>query len=105
MSTKRAIQYWVIPPEANGEFVACMEDVLEIYFRPYDPTVPVLCMDGQPVQLAKETTAWHDHVNNTQRGIERQMKVDDARLKLTSVYPKIKVSLSTRLQRPATPTF
>ncbi len=22
MNTKRAIQYWVIPPEANGEFVA-----------------------------------------------------------------------------------
>jgi DDE superfamily endonuclease len=232
MNTKRAIQYWVIPPEANGEFVACMEDVLDIYSRPYDPKVPVLCMDEQPVQLveevrepiaatkdhakrvdyeykragvagifmfaeplaqwrqvsvreqktkidwatemakllegryancekvivvcdnlnthtkgafyetfeperarrlvrkiefhytpkhgswlnmaenelssmtrqcvagrrigsiaelAQETTAWHEDVNNTQRGIEWQMKVDDARIKLTSVYPKIKL--------------
>lgn len=232
MNTKRAIQYWVIPPEANGEFVACMEDVLDIYSRPYDPKVPILCMDEQPVQLveevrepiaatkdhakrvdyeykrsgvasifmfaeplahwrqvsvreqktkidwatemakllesryancekvivvcdnlnthskgafyetfepararrlvskiefhytpkhgswlnmaenelssmtrqcvagrrigsiaelAKETTAWHNDVNNSQRGIEWQMKVDDARLKLTSVYPKIKL--------------
>ena len=29
--TPRKIQYWVIPPEANGEFVACMENVLETY--------------------------------------------------------------------------
>lgn len=32
-----------------------MEDVLEIYGKPYDPSVPVVCMDEQPVQLLKET--------------------------------------------------
>ena len=32
-----------------------MEDVLEIYKRPYDPKVPVVCMDEQPTQLIKET--------------------------------------------------
>jgi hypothetical protein len=53
--TNRKIQYWVIPPDKNGEFVACMEDVLEVYSRPYDPEYPVLCMDEQPVQLLKET--------------------------------------------------
>ena len=35
--TQRKIQYWVIPPEANGEFVAAMENVLETYAQPYDP--------------------------------------------------------------------
>jgi hypothetical protein len=45
----------VIPPEADGEFVADMEEVLETYERPYNPAVPVLCMDEQPVQLLKET--------------------------------------------------
>lgn len=54
MSTKRAIQYWVIPPEADAEFVANMEDVLDVYSRPYDANVPVLCMDEQPVQLVEE---------------------------------------------------
>jgi hypothetical protein len=49
--TPRKIQYWVIPPEANGEFVACMENVLETYAQPYDPRFPVVCMDEQPVQL------------------------------------------------------
>ena len=53
--TNRKIQYWVIPPEKNSEFVACMEDVLNIYSMPYDPDFPALCMDEQPVQLLKET--------------------------------------------------
>lgn len=29
--TRRKIEYWVIPPAANGEFVAAMEEVLETY--------------------------------------------------------------------------
>ena len=53
--TNRKIQYWVIPPDADGEFAACMEDVLETYAQPYDATFPVVCMDEQPVQLTKET--------------------------------------------------
>jgi DDE superfamily endonuclease len=53
--TQRKIEYWVIPPEADGEFVAGMEEVLSTYEKPYDPKCPVLCMDEQPVQLFKET--------------------------------------------------
>jgi hypothetical protein len=53
--TSRKIQYWVIPPKADAEFVAAMEEVLDTYERPYDPDHPVLCMDEQPVQLVKET--------------------------------------------------
>ncbi len=49
------VEYWVIPPEANAEFVANMEEVLETYATAYDSTHPVLCMDEQPVQLTKET--------------------------------------------------
>jgi DDE superfamily endonuclease len=53
--TKRKIEYWVIPPEQDAEFVACMEEVLETYSQAYDPRHPVLCMDEQPMQLLKET--------------------------------------------------
>lgn len=53
--TNRKIQYWVIPPQADAEFVASMEEVLETYEKPYDPRCPVLCMDEQPVQLIQET--------------------------------------------------
>lgn len=55
MNAKRNLEYWVIPPKANAEFAAHMEDVLDVYSRPYDANVPVLCMDEQPVHLAQET--------------------------------------------------
>ena len=45
---------------------------------------------GSSDELRQETTAWHEDVNNTQRGVDWQMKIDDARTKLNSVYPKIK---------------
>jgi hypothetical protein len=32
-----------------------MEQVLEVYRRPYDPKHPVICMDEQPKQLIRET--------------------------------------------------
>ena len=32
-----------------------MEDVLEVYRRPYDPQRPVICLDEQPTQLIGET--------------------------------------------------
>jgi len=53
--TNRKIEYWVIPPETDAEFVAGMEEVLDTYALPYDPACPVLCMDEQPVQLFNET--------------------------------------------------
>ena len=53
--TKRKIQYWVIPPDADAEFVACMEEILDTYEETYEPDIPVVCMDEQPVQLHKET--------------------------------------------------
>lgn len=42
---------WVIPPESNAEFVAAMENVLDVYRRPYDASHPVVCMDETPRQL------------------------------------------------------
>ena len=50
-------EYWAIPPEHSAEFVAAMEDVLEIYQRPLDPTHPVICMDESSKQLVGETRA------------------------------------------------
>jgi len=46
---------WCIPRKANGEFVWKMEDVLEVYKRPYDPLRPVVCMDETSKQLIGET--------------------------------------------------
>jgi hypothetical protein len=46
---------WCIPPEQNAGFVCAMENVLEVYKRPYDPKRPVVCMDEKPKQLTRET--------------------------------------------------
>ena len=35
-----------------------MEDVLDVYQRPYDAKRPVVSMDEHPVQLAKETRTY-----------------------------------------------
>jgi len=45
----------VIPPKQNSDFVAHMEDVLDLYKRPHDAQAPVVCMDEQPTQLIRET--------------------------------------------------
>lgn len=144
--TKRKIEYWVIPPEQDAEFVACMEDVLETYAEAYAPKHPVLCLDEQPVPLLKETrvpiaatkehgqrvdyeyerqgtasifmfaeplsgfrrqcmsgrrigeltelqteiAAWSDKTNAKQRGVAWQFRIENARVKLKRLYPKIK---------------
>lgn len=46
---------WCIPPEGSAEFVCAMENVLEVYHRPYEPKWPVVCMDETSKQLVKET--------------------------------------------------
>lgn len=48
---------WCIPPQQDAAFVCQMEQVLEVYKRPYDPRHPVVCMDEQPKQLISEVSA------------------------------------------------
>lgn len=47
---------WCIPPEQDAAFVCQMEQVLEVYKRPYDAAHPVVCMDEQPKQLISEVS-------------------------------------------------
>ena len=62
------VQNWVVPPEADAEFAAAMDEVIETYARSYDPAQPVVRVEKHLVQL-----------------------VEGARCKLKSVYPKIKI--------------
>ncbi len=45
---------WCIPPTANAAFVCAMEDILEVYKRPYNSDEPLICMDETAKQLTKE---------------------------------------------------
>ena len=44
----------MIPPKSNSEFVAQMEQVLDVYTRPFSKRFPVVCMDESPRQLIGE---------------------------------------------------
>jgi transposase len=44
---------WCIP-EASCEFVSAMEDVLDVYQRPYDQAYPQVCLDESNKQLIGE---------------------------------------------------
>jgi hypothetical protein len=44
---------WCIP-EITGEYVARLEDVLDLYAEPPDPQRPVVCVDESPTQLIGE---------------------------------------------------
>ncbi len=72
----------MIPPKANAEFVACMEDVLEVYRRPYDAKRPVVNMDERPVQFVKETRARQ----STRRGRPRRYDYEYERAGTASVF-------------------
>ena len=45
----------MIPPKANAQFVYFMEDILDVYTRPYDPLHPSVCFDESSKQLVAET--------------------------------------------------
>ena len=65
----------MIPPEADAEFAAGMEDILELLAEPHDPRRPKVSMDEQPVQLLKETRtpipATKDHPRRVDYEYER----------------------------------
>src|SRR3954452_4084041 len=44
---------WCVP-KIDGAYVACMENVLDLYAEPPDPKYPVVCLDESPVQLIGE---------------------------------------------------
>src|SRR5215471_8750894 len=43
-------EHWCLPA-VGGEFVAAMEDVLDLYEEEYDPQYPTVCLDEKPVVL------------------------------------------------------
>ena len=48
---------WCLPPQADARFVAAMEDVLEVYERPYDARRPQVCLDEAAKQVLGEVRA------------------------------------------------
>src|SRR5215208_5071288 len=58
-SQKSAIKPWLkgqwsIPPKQDASFVWRMEDILEVYTRPYEERFPQVCLDEKSKQLVAE---------------------------------------------------
>jgi len=47
-------KYWCIGPSRDGNYVFHLEDVLDVYVRPYDQERPLVCVDEGSVQLVDE---------------------------------------------------
>ncbi len=51
------------------------------------------CLSGRRIgelsELQAQIAAWSTDVNVRQRGVEWQMKIDDARCKLKAIYPNM----------------
>jgi hypothetical protein len=45
---------WCLPAQGSAKFVCQMEDVLDVYERPYDARFPQLCLDETSKQLVGE---------------------------------------------------
>jgi len=55
---------WCIS-ELNNEYIERMEEVLDVYERPYDPKNPVVCLDEKPVPLISDK---RDRINPKKSG-------------------------------------
>ena len=99
---KPASLYAAFPPEEAHRLL----DKLEIHYTPKHgswlnvaenelSSLTRQCLRkrrlGDIQLLREETTAWERFSNDRQRGVDWQFKIADARTKLRSLYPKIKV--------------
>ncbi len=79
----RRIEFCYTPK--HGSWLNIAENELSLMTRQ--------CLSGRRIgeieELRAEINAWSVHVTDAQRGVDWQMKIDDARCKLKSVYPKI----------------
>lgn len=54
-------EYWCIPSREDAEFIACMEDVLDVYEIPYNSKRSAVCMNEKPYQLLGEVRSLPAH--------------------------------------------
>jgi hypothetical protein len=82
-NTERRLEFRYTPK--HGSWLNIAENELSSLTRQ--------CLKGRrlgDIELPlRETQAWHQACNKKQRGVDRQFKIDDARRKLKSLYPKI----------------
>lgn len=66
-----------------------MEDIIDMYERPYARKRPVVCLDEKPLQLLGEVRAWENKRNKKPTPIHWLFTKEKARVKLVSLYPDL----------------
>ena len=78
---------WCVP-KITPEFILRMEDVLDLYEKPYDVKEPVLCIDEKSKQLIEETRAAQDTKVGKPRRKDYEYKRNGTRNCFITVEPK-----------------
>lgn len=85
----------MIPPKRTGEFVACMERVLDLYKKPYDPLYPVICMD----EAARQPVAEAKHPIEARPGKPIQYDFEYKRMGTCSIFLAVEPLAGKRITR------
>ena len=76
----------IVPTPKHGSWLNIAENELSALTRQ--------CVHGRRFgtieELREEVTAWADQCNNKQKGVQWHLTLENARIKLDSLYPKIK---------------
>jgi len=78
---------WCIP-EINDEYIARMEDVLDVYARPYDKNNPVVCVDEKPVALIGDIRDPIPAKEGSVRKVDYEYSRDDSANVFVGIEPK-----------------
>lgn len=93
---------WCIP-NVTPEFVGSMEEILELYAKPYDTHEPVLCCDEQSTQLLKDTSPVKHTKEGQLRRRDYEYERNGTRNIVVTVEPKgghREVTVTERRQKP-----
>jgi len=78
---------WCIP-KLTEEYIERMEDILDLYEKPYNPREPVICFDEKSIQLLEDTREEEQAREGVLRKRDYEYKRNGARNIFVTVEPK-----------------
>jgi len=78
---------WCIP-KLTDEYIELMEDILDLYEKPYNPQEPVICCDEKSIQLLEDTREGTPTTETSARKVDYEYKRNGTRNIFVSVEPK-----------------
>jgi transposase len=89
---------WCIP-ELNDEYIERMEEVLEVYEKPYNPKKPVVCVDEKPAVLQGETKVPLPMKKNRSKRVDYEYIRNGSANVFCAIEPKVGLYLNRVTER------